>query len=77
MRGPPLWSRGDIVTSHAAGQGSIPCRVNFLVEIFSESFSNCKTNVRKFGPHSSPAIIWPSDIIRLRTVTVSDLSCST
>ena len=28
------WSRGNIVTSHAAGLGSIPGRVNFLVDVF-------------------------------------------
>ena len=26
---PPLWSRGNIVTSHLAGSGSIPGRVSF------------------------------------------------
>ena len=34
----PLWFRGNIVTSHAAGPGSIPGRVNFLVECFSGVF---------------------------------------
>ena len=44
---------------------------------------NSKTNVRKFWPHSSPVIVWPSYIsskpyiIRLRTATISDHSCST
>ena len=30
--------RGNIVTSHAAGPGSIPGRVDFLVEVFSWVF---------------------------------------
>ena len=43
---------------------------------------NRKTNVRKFRPHSSLGIICSSvsskpHILRLRTATVSDLSCST
>ena len=73
----PLWSRGNIVTSHAAGTGSIPSTVNFLVEVFPVFSLNLKTNVRKFGPHSSPVIKWPSNIIRLRTAMISDPSCST
>ena len=55
---PPLWSRGNIVASHAAGPGSIPGRVNLLVKDFSGGFLNRKTNVKKFGPHSSSVIIW-------------------
>ena len=35
--GPPLWSRDNIVTSHAAGPGSIPGRISFLV-VFSGGF---------------------------------------
>ena len=64
------------------GPGSIPGLVFILVEV-SPGFSlNCKTNVRKSGPHSSSGIIWPSYIIRiifirLWTATVSDLTCST
>ena len=49
----PLWSRGNIVTSQAAGPGSIPGRVSFLVEVFP-GFS--LRHVGKFGPHSSPFI---------------------
>ena len=60
-----------------ADPGSIPCRVSFLVEVFLRFSLNRETNVRKFGLHSSPIIIWTSYIIRLRTATVSDLSCST
>ena len=56
----PLWSRGDILTSHAADPGSIPGRVNFLVEVFPGFSLNHKTNVRKFGPNSSSVNIWPS-----------------
>ena len=73
--------RGNIVTSQPAGPGSIPCRVNFLIEVFSRVFPGPKTNVRIFGPHSSPvvAIIYHPNhnIIRLRSATVSNLSCST
>ena len=67
----------SIVTSHAAGTGSIPRRVTFLVEFFLGFCLKRKTNFKKFRPHSSPVIIWPSYIIRLRTATVSDHSCST
>ena len=35
---PPLWSRGNFVTSHAAGPGLIPGLVNFLVEVFPGVF---------------------------------------
>ena len=35
---PALWIRGNIVTSHAAGPGSIPGRVDFLVEVFPVGF---------------------------------------
>ena len=56
---PPLWSRGNIVTSHAGSPGSINGRVNFLVEIFSRVFPlNRKRNLRTFRPHSSPVIIY-------------------
>ena len=34
---PLLWSGGNIITSHTAGLGSIPSRVNFLVEVFPQS----------------------------------------
>ena len=60
LRGAPLWSRGNIFISQAAGPGSIPGRVTFLVEFFSGFSLNLKTNVRKFGSHSSPVIIWSS-----------------
>ena len=53
MSGPPLWSRGNIVTSHAAVPGSLCGWVIFLLEVFS---LNCMT-VRKFGPLSSPVIM--------------------
>ena len=44
---------------------------------FFPKFSlNCKTNVRKFGPHSCPVIIYPSYIIRPWPATISDLSYS-
>ena len=71
----PLWARSNIVTSHAAGPGSIPGgSISWL-----RFFPGCKTNVRKLGPHSSPVIIYHPNhiIIRLLTVTVSDHSCST
>ena len=71
------------VTSYAAGPGSIPGPVNFLVEVFPGFSLNRKTNATKFGPTSSPVSIWPSYnhpkpcIIRLQTATVSDHSCRT
>ena len=74
---PPLWSRGNIFTSHIASPGSIPGRVSFLVEIFLGISLHRKTNVRKFVRHSSPAIILPECIIRLRTATVFERSSST
>ena len=44
-------------------------------------FSERKTNIRIFGPHSNPGIIWPSSskiiFIHLWTAVVSDLTCST
>ena len=55
-----LWSGGNVVASHAAGSGFSPGRVSFLVEVFPRFFLNRKRNVRKFDPHSSPGIIWPS-----------------
>ena len=42
---PPLWSRGNFVTSHPAGPGSIPGRVNFHVDFFPGLFINPKTFV--------------------------------
>ena len=50
----------QIVASYPAGPGSIPGRVNFLVEVFLDFFLNCKTNLKKCRPHSSPGITWPS-----------------
>ena len=77
----PLRSRGNVVASHAVGPGSIVGQVNFLVEVFWGFSLNCKTNVRKFGPLSSPGIIWSLSsetiFICLWTLTVSDLRCST
>ena len=49
----------------------------YLVEVFLGFSLNRKANFRIFWPHSSPVIIWPSYIIRLRTATVSDHSSST
>ena len=72
----PLWSNGNVVASSAGGPCSIPGRANFLVEVFRWCLLNCKTNARKFGPHSSPVIIWPSwtsenASLRFRTAMVS------
>ena len=61
---PPLWSMGNIVTSHAAGRGSIPYLDYSWWRFFPGFPLNRKTNVRKFGPHSYPVIIWPSYIIQ-------------
>ena len=80
---PPLWSRGNIVTSHADGVGSIPVGSVSWLRIFPRFSLNRKINFRKFGPHSSPVIIWPSYIIQkpyivsLRTTTISHYSCRT
>ena len=40
--------RGNIVTCHAAGPGSIPGRVNFVIEVFLWFSLDRKVNVRKF-----------------------------
>ena len=56
----PLWSRGNIATSQAAGPGSIPGRVNFLFDVFSGFSLNRLTNVRKFGPHHMAIIYHPN-----------------
>ena len=77
----PLWPRGNIVTSHVAGPGSITGRVIFLVEVFPEFFLNCKRNVRKLG-HIRTRVSYGHHIIQtifiyMRTATVSDLRCST
>ena len=72
----------NVVSSNPAVPGSITSRVNFLFEVFPVFFLNCKTNFRKFRPHSSPVIIWLSLssknilFIRLRTSTMSDLRCT-
>ena len=66
-------SNSNHIASYAAGPGSIPGRVNFLVQVFPEVFLNIKTNVRQCGPHSSPGIIWLSSeimFIHLCTATV-------
>ena len=63
---------GNIVTSHAKGSGSIPGQISFLVEVFSGAFLNRKTNIRKFGPHSSPVIICPSYVIQNHVSLVYD-----
>ena len=62
---PPLLSRGNIITSHAMGPGSIPSQVISWLRSFLGFSLSHKTNVRKFGPHSSPVITWPSYIIQI------------
>ena len=64
---------GNIVTSQPAGQGSIPGRVNFLVEGFPGFSLSRKSKVMKFGPHLSPFIIWLSYIVyeRRRSLTLA------
>ena len=48
------WSRGNIVTSHAAGPGSNPDEsISWLMFIRGFLLQLCKTIVRKFGPQSS------------------------
>ena len=49
-----MWPEDNIVASHTAGLGSIPNQVSFLVKVSYGFFLNCKTNVRKFRPLSSP-----------------------
>ena len=44
-----LWSRGNISTSHAAGPGLIPGRVNLLVEVFPGFSLNRKANAGNVG----------------------------
>ena len=80
--GPPLWSRGNIVTSHAAGAGSIPGS-QFPGWDFSQGFPSTVRQMSgnlghirsrlSYGHHISPEPY----IMRLRTATVSDYSCST
>ena len=74
---------GNIVTSHAAGPGSIPGRVNFLLEVFFSGFSfSPKTNVRYLG-HIRPRLSYGHHVsskpynIRLWKTTVFDYSCGT
>ena len=57
---PPVWYKGNVVASRPAGPGSTLGWDNFLVEGISRIFLNRKTRVRKFRPHLSPGIIWPS-----------------
>ena len=75
---PLLWSRGNIVASHVAGPGSIPCRVNFLVEV---SFRGFPSTVRQMSGnlgHIRPRLSYghhissKPNIIPLRWATVSD-----
>ena len=73
---PPLWPRGNIVTSHAAVRS-----VSWL-RFFPWLSLNRKTNVTKFWTHSPRSsyghhISSKQYIICLRTATVSDHSCST
>ena len=59
---PPLWSRGNIVISHAAGPGSIPRRVNSLVEVFFRGFPSTvwqmSGNLGHIRPRYHMAIIY-------------------
>ena len=52
------WSRGNIVTSHAAGPGSIPGRVSFLAETFSGVFPQSQEILTTFVPGYHMAIIY-------------------
>ena len=71
-----------IVTDHRCGHGVTSLLLTQWVRVrspvgtiswlrFSPRLSlNRKSNVRKFGPHSSPVIIWPSYIIQNHTSPV-------
>ena len=81
--GPPLWSRGNLVTSHAAGPGSVPSRVNLQDEVprgFPSTVRQMSGNLGhirprlSYGHHTQYSI--QTIFIRLRTATVSDLRCS-
>ena len=58
----PLWSGGNVASLSLTQPSRIRSPVgSFSWLRFSLGFSlNCKTNVRKFRPHSSSGIIWPS-----------------
>ena len=58
--GPPLRSRGNIVTSHAAGPGSIPGRVSFVIEFFFRGFPS---TARQMSGNSSPVFISSSECL--------------
>ena len=62
MGRPPLWSRGNIVTSHPAGPGSVPGQNNFLVEVLSWVFPQRKIKCQEiwasFVPGYHMAIIY-------------------
>ena len=75
--------KGNAVASHPEFPGSIPCRINFLVEVSSVVFLNCKPNVTKFRPQFVSeydlAIMIIQNYIHPSTggdATTSDLRCS-
>ena len=79
---PPLWSMGNIVTSHAAGPGSIPGHVSLLIEVFRGFPSTVRQMSGNLGHIRLPLsyghhISSKSYIICLQMATVSDHSCST
>ena len=79
---PPLRSRGNIVTSHAAGPVSIPGRVSFLVDVFFLGFfpqplDKCQEIWATIVPcyHGYHIAYHPKPfIIRLRTATRRSLT---
>ena len=64
MLRPPLWSRDNIIASNAAGLGSIPSWVTFLVEVFSSTLRQMSGNLGhilqriSFGHHNHPETIF-------------------
>ena len=52
--------RNNIVTHRAAGRVRLAVGSLSWLRFFPEFSLNHKTNVKEFGPHSSPVIMWPS-----------------
>ena len=81
---PPLCSRGNFVTSHPTGPGSIPCPINFLTEVFPRFSPSTVRQMSGNLGHILPRLSYDHQayvsskpyIIRLQRATVSDHSCS-
>ena len=77
LAGSPLWSRGNIMASHAVGPGSILGLVSFLVKGFFRGFPSTVRQMSGNLGHNRPRLSYGHHIIRLWTATVSYHSCST